>query len=221
MREVIDIPERDRSDKIGLLGTEWTTCLMILMSYNGHVGHIYKGSRLTTKLQKMGVDAIIWTSPYKALTIEIKASANISMANAFIEEGVNDRPGWIYNLESDYLIFIYLQDMTVYVMDICLLQEWYAKNKSNYNLRDRGAKGRPSFTKYRLVPWKDLIAGMGEENIAGFNLKDEKSIMVGLKRLGLWNYAEGHGLPEDEYRFSVIYGNKKPTTPVWAKEELE
>lgn len=216
--ETADIRPRDRSAKISLMGEALVTHLLILMSYNGHIGWNDSGSNMTVDLQKHGVDVMIWTSPNNMFAVEIKTIGLEEYMTAPLEIEVKPsekRPatkGWLYTLQSDLLLFSYLGPRITYAMRIQSLRSWYDSNGYKYKISkkvDSHIKGK--YVRNAIVPWKDLEKGLGKENFSRLELDDELGVMFYLKQMGLWNYAPAHGFPASEYRFGVIYGGNDPS----------
>jgi len=157
-----------------------------LLKTIGTVELIEGGSELTRQLQKSGVDAMVFTQIGQCYGIEVKGATKTysTIHIETVQDTRSNSPGWIHNIESDFLLWVYLDSLLGYMLRVKPLREWFGLNEWRYDpVEHRKPSGACSLGI--LVKWKMLYDELGANNFYKFNLKTNWD--QGVEYLGLNN----------------------------------
>lgn len=169
----------DKYSEIGRQAIESVTPILQAVSYNNTV-FSPTGSTLEPDLQRMGIDLLFWSSPDRLLTVEVKGTPK-SYTSAFLELSADlyrNRPGWMFTVKSDLLIWVYLDDGIVYMMAFHQLYNWYMDNYHRYELRQQLQHDTQTATFGCIIPWRDICIGLGKRHFGTYRLYDDQSVWM-------------------------------------------
>lgn len=103
-----------------------TTPLLRSISHDGTFKLIESGSVLAKPLQRVGVDVMIWVSPHHFYCIEVKGASKTypTIHIEDIENITSNKKGWIHNIRSDFLLWVYLDTEKAYMLRVEPLKNW-------------------------------------------------------------------------------------------------
>ncbi len=138
------------------------------MSHGGRYVLTNKGN-LSKDLQKIVGDALINSGDGKIWGIEYKAEERNIHNNFFLETWSNlsrFTPGWMFNLNTDILLYLFLEEKDLYSLNFKNLRTWAFVNRRIYAFpeKQQGKYAQRNDTWGRCVPI-DVI-----KNEVGFNL---------------------------------------------------
>ena len=187
----------DESEFTGRMGIVQLSSVFTMMSHYG--GFIYNEGWV--EHQKIGWDVIVWTSPDKYLTVEVKSSQKASMSYGLFEDykASGTKLGWVNTIKSDLLCCVYLMDCVAYIVKFDVFKPWYDKNRSRFKTAPWFDEKSGMFNVLTRVPWKIIERELGKENIGKIIITEFIiSVWLTLKRMGLWNYGPAHGMRPHE-----------------------
>lgn len=157
-----------------------------LLQTIGTVQLIESGTEITNQLQLSGVDAMIFVSQGKLFCIEIKGSKKTydKIHIETVQDTRTDSPGWIYNIKSDFLLWVYIDTEVGYMLRVCPLKDWFDLNEKTYK-RVEHSKPSGACSLGILVKWERLYYDLGSNNFFKFNLRNNWN--RGIETLGLLN----------------------------------
>jgi len=140
-------------------------------------------------LQKRGIDLVLWNND-RQLTFEIKAtdSNKPEYKTMFCEVCQDVRtcsPGFMYMVESDYLLWIYLSSGRIHLLKWKPFKHWFEANLRNYPTHYKNDTDTKWDTVGILIPWYDIGTALGKHQYGTFYLDHISGWEPRLTNLGL------------------------------------
>jgi hypothetical protein len=163
--------------------------LLETMSYNRQVNLLETGSRQIEELQRLGIDAMVWTRPGECYTVEIKGRLK-DYGDIFLEkiqEGITKRVGWIEEIQSDFLLYTIIPTKTAHLLKFEALKAWY--DLCGWLYEDKFCyKPNGKYSVGICIPWKDLrqnSVGLAASEYQVFDLKNNSLWVQKLQIMGI------------------------------------
>lgn len=151
----------------------------------GDVRLVEAGSHLTTKLQKTGVDLMVWVNRNTFYTVEVKGASKTypCMLVETIADTKTQEPGWYPNINPDLFLWVYVDTGRSHLLYYPEFKIWCDANMDRYPTVHQGKYRQSRDTVCVKIPWADIALGVGEENFGTFWLDtgwDKKLLTMGL-----------------------------------------
>lgn len=140
-------------------------------------------------LQRKGIDLVVWKNDSQ-LTFEIKATDSdkpeySSMYCEVCQDVRTCSPGFMYMVESDYLLWIYLASGRIHLMKWKPFKHWFEANLRRYPTHYIENRDTKWDTLGILIPWHDIGTALGKYCYGTFYLDHTPGWDMRLTNLGL------------------------------------
>lgn len=174
------------NDKYSLIGDQAIQAALPLLRSIGTVEILETGSDMIKQLQDSGADLMLFTGNGSFKCIEVKGALK-TYSTIHIETVQDTRTGskgWIYNIESDFLLWIYIDTRVGYMLRVRPFKQWFDLHEWLYD-RVEHKKNSGACSLGILVKWEDLYKYLGAKNFFKFNLNTNWD--SGMRSLGIIN----------------------------------